>query len=494
MNRNHYRSNHLTLNLGVGILGVVIGIGVGFMSGSQPALVGLGIVAATVLVYFLTSFEQAVLALLILRSSLDVFSDYQVPAAFALGIDALTILYVVLQLLTGQGIKTDRFLWFFAGWIALQGMWVVLLPIGGLGLDGAGLLDSIREWIRLFSWLMVYLLVMQLKDTIPPQKVIQALFWALLLPITLAMAQIVIPSALPAIFSPIGGDTTTLESASRIRGTLGHPNTFTTLLLFFIGLTWWQLGQATKRWPWLLLLGLLAFFYVSTKALFGLMMLGVLVIVLIAPRLSLGSLIGGLLLFATVIALFASSDFGQERLGSLSGTPLLNPDIDISRAILLSESDHNSFNWRLAQWTYLLQQWQKFPIFGFGLGLSADVSTNGLYPHNDYVRALVEGGIVGLSLFFVFFGVQIARLIDLIRNSPPRSGQRDLCLVLLAILLSIPVGMITENIWSHTTLFFYWWTLLAIAGWDWSDKQIPEDEYYDSNLNSNRVPLQLPPQ
>ena len=470
MNHHNYRrSNNVPLNFWVGILGVIVGVGVGFMSGSQPLIVGLGIFATAVLVYFLASFEQAVLALLILRSSLDVFSDYQVPAAFALGIDALTILYVILQLLTGGVVKTDKFWWFFAGWIALQGMWVVLLPLGGLGLSSAVLLDSIREWIRLFSWLMVYLLVMQLKDAIPPQKVIQALFWALVLPITLAIAQIIIPGALPAIFSPLSGDTLTLEAASRIRGTLGHPNTFTTLLLFFIGLTWWQFGQAKKRLPWLLLLGLLAFFYVSTKALFGLMMLGVLVIVLIAPRLTLGNLIGGLLFFAVVITLFASSEFGQERLNSLFNTPLLNPDIDISRAILLSESDYNSFNWRLAQWTYLIKQWQQFPMLGFGLGLSTYVSDNGLYPHNDYIRALVEGGIVGFGLFLSFFGVQIGYLWYLISNSSPRGGQRSLCLVLLAILLAIPVGMITENIWSHTTLFFYWWTLLAIAGWDWEE-------------------------
>jgi O-antigen ligase len=217
--------------------------------------------------------------------------------------------------------------------------------------------------------------------------------------------------------------------------------------------------------------GLYSLFLCEYQALFGLMMLGTFIVCVIAPKLSLPNLVGGIVLFALVIGLFGSSEFGQERLGSIAETPLGNPDIDIWKAILLSAGDGNSFNWRIAQWTYLLTAWQQYPILGFGLGTSTAISTNGLLPHNDYVRALVEGGLVGLITYLAFFGVQIVRLVQLIRKAPPRSGQRDLCLVLLAIILAIPVGMITENIWSHTTLFFYWWTVFAVAGWKWKELQ-----------------------
>ncbi|NEQ79822.1 MAG: O-antigen ligase family protein, partial [Moorea sp. SIO2I5] len=120
-----------------------------------------------------------------------------------------------------------------------------------------------------------------------------------------------------------------------------------------------------------------------------------------------------------------------------------------------------------AQWTYLLEQWKHFPILGYGLGTNKLISSNGLEPHNDYIRALVEGGIVGLLAFFTFFGIQVARLVQLIRSTSFRSAQGTLCSTLLPILLAIPVGMLTDNIWTHTTLFFYWWTLLAVAGWNW---------------------------
>lgn len=460
------------LGLLIGLAGVGVGLATGFLIGTtKPLYLGLALGAIPFLFYFFTKFEQAVLGLLVLRTSLDPFSGQQIPAMFALGVDVLTLLYVTVMLIRGQSIRTDRFWWFFAGWVMLQGLWVVLLALGGLGLGAGYLLESIREWIRLFSWAMVYLLVMQLKDRVPPQKVISVLFLALIAPLVVGLMQMFVPSVLPPILSAHNYDVGSLASEGfRIRGTIGHPNGFVTLLLLFIGLTWWKLKQSRQSLLWLLLLGLLAFFYVSTKALFGLMMIATFVVVLVAPRLSPVNLIGGILFVVLVLGLFASSEFGRERLSSLANTPLLNPDIDVSRAILLSGSDNNSFNWRIAQWHTLLNAWRQHPILGHGLGLSGYIAINKLLPHNDYVRALVEGGIVGFITFLVFLVAQGVRLVQLMLSAPRGSPQRNLCEILFAIFLAIPIGMITENIWSHTALFFYWMTLMAVAGWNWDQQ------------------------
>ncbi|CDN12428.1 hypothetical protein RintRC_3073 [Richelia intracellularis] len=454
----------------IGLGGIVIGLGVGFLTGVNPLMVSAMIFAVALLVSFFAKFEQAVVALLILRSSLDPLSSMQIPAAFAIGVDLLTLLYVTLKLLTGQPIKVDKFWWLFAGWVLLQGLWVILLPLGGLGLDGSYISAAIREWVRLFSWLMVYLIVMQLKDRVNPKKLISLLFLSLIVPLTAAAMQTFLPqSLLPPLLVNRTADSLS-TNLSRINGTLGHPNTFGTFVLLFIGLTNWKLRQTKQRLTWFLLLGILAFFLVGTKALFIIVMLAIFILALIAPKLSLTNLIGGLLLFAIVIGLFAMTEFGQERLASITETPLLNPDMDISRAILLSKSDGNSFNWRLAEWFYLLKQWEHSPWLGFGLGTSPFVSHSKLLPHNDYIRALIEGGIIGIGTFIVFLGAQITRLIQLIRSKSISHSQRQLCEVILAISLALPVGMITENIWSHTTFFFYWSTLMAIAGWDTWDK------------------------
>lgn len=472
-------SSRLAFRVTIG--GVVVGLVAGFLAGAQPLYLGLALGAVIAVVYFFADFERAVLGLLILRSSLDIFSAQQIPAAFAIGLEVLTLLYVAVLLLTHRNVHTDRFWWFFAGWIALQGLWVIFLPLGGLGMDGSFLPNSLREWVRLFSWLMVYLLVMQLKDTTPPQKVVSWLFWALVIPLTVAALQLFVPSLLPPLLVGATDEIAApVTEVSRVRGTFGMANTFATFLILFILLTWWKLGRVRQRLPWIVLLGSLVFFLVNTKSLFTLIMMAIAVLVMIAPRLSVVNLLGGVVLFAAFIGLFASSEMGQERLGSLADTPLFNQDMDISRAVLLSNSDNNSFNWRLAQWTYLLQAWQQYPILGYGLLTCPVLTVLTNYAHNEYVRALTEEGIIGLIAFLVFLGAQIWHLLKLFHQAPEGSDRRRLCLALLAMLFAMIFGMITENIWTHTVLFMYWWTLFAVAGWDWD-----ESRTYKNSVSSN---------
>ena len=474
LTQNRLNSSHLTL--WIGLSSSLVGLAVGFLAGAKPLYPALLMGGIGIVLCLFKNPEVTTLGLLVLRSALDPFSAQQLPAAFALGVDSLTVLYIIVMCLTRQKIYTDGFWWFFGGWIALQGLWVILLPLGGLGMDGSYLPDSLREWIRLCSWGMVYLLVMQLKATALPQKVISCLFWSLLIPLSVAALQLIAPSLLPPIFSgateasiaPIG-------EISRVNGTLGLANTFATFSLLFLLLTWWKIGQVKWQLPWLLLLGALMLFIVGTKSLFVLIMLAIAVLVLIAPRVSLINLLSGITLLAIVVGLFASSDYGQERLASIYNTPLLNPDMDISRAVLLSATDNNSFNWRIAQWTFLLQAWQQYPILGYGLLTCSKLTVLHNYAHNEYVRALTEEGVVGLIAFIGFLGAQIGRLIYLIRHALPGSTQQNFCWTLLAMLLAMIVGMITENIWTHTTLFYYWWALMAIAGWDWNESPRVEE-------------------
>ncbi len=461
------RSNRLlSLILLIGLVGV--GVAAGLCAAAKPFYLALLLVAAFGIIYFFAKFEQAVIGLLIIRSSLDAFSAQQIPAAYSLAVDALTLLYVAVKLLTGQPVKVDKFWWLFAAWVIFQGLWVILLPIGGLGLNGSYLADAIREWVRLFTWVILYLLVMQLADKIPPQKYISLLLLCLVLPVTVALMQSFVPSLLPAVFSPM--DTSDFDAGkgvARLQGTIGHPNSFAVYLLLFIGLTCWKLGNYSPRWLWGILLALLAFVFVGAKMLMSLGMLATFVLVLTVPRLNLLNLVGAIILFSLIIGLFASTPFGQERLASIAQTPLVNPNIDVSRAILLAKGDNNSFNWRLGQWYTLLNAWKQHPMLGYGLGLSIPVASNHYLPHDDYIRALIEGGIVGLVTFVGFICAQALHLINIMRRVSRESKQYSFCLILLAVLLSTPVGMITENVWSCTTFYFYWWAVFPVAGWNW---------------------------
>jgi O-antigen ligase len=93
------------------------------------------------------------------------------------------------------------------------------------------------------------------------------------------------------------------------------------------------------------------------------------------------------------------------------------------------------------------------------------------WAHNDYVRVLVEEGVVGFTLFLAFLGTQLLRLVKLIISPYTTKSQKSFCIVLFANMLAIMVGMLTENIWSHTALFFYWFSMSAIADWNWSNQE-----------------------
>ena len=221
----------------IGILGVLVGIIFGLVAGAAPYYSLLAIFAIITIVslsYFVKSFEQLALVFLIIRSSLDAFSDQQAPALAAIAVDIAALAYVGMLLLSKQKIRLDGFWCFFAGWVALQSLWVILLPLGGLGLDGSVLSTSIREWVRLFSWAMFYLLIIQFKDRLHPEKVISALFLSLIVPLTAAFLQITCPpSILPSFLVFESGYS--IEAGSRVNGTLGHPNTFASFVLLFLG-------------------------------------------------------------------------------------------------------------------------------------------------------------------------------------------------------------------------------------------------------------------
>lgn len=459
----------------VGVTAAIASLGMGLAVLNTPLLLGVTVVLGVGVYFLLNFFGATVVGLLVIRSSLDAFSSLQLPAAFAIGMLGLSILYLAIALVLRIKIHTDKLSWFLFTWIALQGLWVILLPLGGLGRGGGYLMNAVEEWVRLLTWVMIYFFIMQLKDRLHPKQVINWLLLSLIAPLTGALLQITFPPSVLPSFLVYSGSV--IEAGSRINGTMGHPNTLASFSILFIGLSLWKLGAAEKRLPWLILVASLVFVLASTKSIGGIVMMTVFTLAFVIPRLNALNFIGSVLLIGLVVTFFASSDFGRERLASLYETPLLNPDLDLSRTLLLAWRDGNSLNWRIAQWTYLLESWKDFPILGYGLSTVRSVSVFGNYAHNDYVGTLVETGAVGFAIFLSFLGAQFAHLINIVRRPFPAATkpQRSLCFMLIALLIAVVVAMIAENISTHTTFFFYWFTLLAIAGWDWSEDESMSD-------------------
>lgn len=462
------------VGLGAVSLLLLLLAGVGFSAAViDQTKYALGLVVAiAALFFFLRSFEQTVLGILLLRSSLDLYSVQQLPALFAIGVDLLVAVYLARQLITRQPVHTDRFWWLLMGWVLLQGIWVVLLPMGGLGGTPYMTYEAMREWVRFFSLAMVYLLTMQLRDRISPDRLASLLLLSLAFPLMMALLQS-LHVGLPGFLQSNVSWKEFEGTGDRVNSTLGHYNSFATFSLLFLALTLWRLQMSREPWRWLLLLGGLLYCLIATRSLTGLVMLLVFGVLYCLPRLNSKGIFGALALAVTLMILL-SSELGQSRLLELNQTPLLNPELSISRAIALQAANvsefRNSFNWRLLQWRDLLIDWQRHPLMGYGLGTTKELSVFNTTSHNDYIRFLVEEGVVGFSLFLLFLMAQILRVLQLIRQSLPGSPQRALGLVMFPYSVALVVGMAAGNVMVHTATFFYWWVLLALLGWPWPAK------------------------
>ena len=82
----------------------------------------------------------------------------------------------------------------------------------------------------------MYLLIMQMKDKMDPERAITRLFLALIAPVAIAILQLALPSILPAEFSIGGGDSSgsLVTDEVRVRGTINRSCKWICNFNFFV--------------------------------------------------------------------------------------------------------------------------------------------------------------------------------------------------------------------------------------------------------------------
>lgn len=129
--------------------------------------------------------------------------------------------------------------------------------------------------------------------------------------------------------------------------------------------------------------------------------------------------------------------------------------------VLEKEKVTNSFTWRTVHWKLLIDEWRKEPLLGYGLHTSSDfISPWDEEPHNDYIRFLVETGLVGLFVFLGFLGIVGNKLIKECQSSTNHL-YKTLTFITIGISLSWLIGSMVGNHISTTAFHFYFWSLLA---------------------------------
>ncbi len=184
----------------------------------------------------------------------------------------------------------------------------------------------------------------------------------------------------------------------RSNGTFSHPNGASMYYAIAATASLWRYLDVGKRRADLIMGGIFAAATISTFSLGGLATLIVMLMVFgsLRPgafRIKVGSYA---VAFLTVIA-FLATPLGSERLANESNTSLSSN--------VTKQTADTSLGWRFYKWHSLLPEWERGPFFGQGLGatitvegIAAENGTTAKVPHNEYVRYLVESGLVGLSI------------------------------------------------------------------------------------------------
>ena len=408
--------------------------------------VGLGMV-----VLGLLNFENFVLATIVLRSSMDVVKPSAgntgsagVGSAAASGIDPAGVLAVLFILVA--------FFWMLARHRAgarsapASIHRICLILFAGAGflsiIDSANILVSTLEAIRVTAVVvMLAVLEVMLVDRMSVKRMVAAVYLSAVVPVGYTMFNIVTHHSQ---FSSGGFD--------RYQGTFSQPNPFAIYLTMLIVMGAAIFPHLTVRrriaMGVLEACSIICLYYTYTRSAWIAAIVGVFAVAIMGRRrLLLGLLVGGMMVsvFAVPTIVQRFSDLGQST--SPSGY------------------SSNSLSWRFSYWGDVLPLAAKDPITGIGLKMSSFETDQQKEPHNDFLRAYVETGLVGMAaylLLLVSMGL-VARHSMRYTKRRPLSYERAIAVGFAGCVIAFVLISIVSNVITEVIVLWYYVAFAAAA-------------------------------
>src|SRR6266571_4451012 len=413
---------------------VTVVAGVGWPTGLLVLLLALALFAGAIVGYL-----PVFLAVLVVRSSLDAFTDVglrlgamrllNIPAAAALFLVLFAAVHRVHEWLLGEPRSLTRLERVFILWLLFLTLYV-LVGARHYGDWGVGF----REWTRLASIGCVLYLSTTFAGQGAGRAIVAAMFLSLLSPLSVATWQWVTGSA------PL------YAGVPRATGTFFHPITLSGYLIFFMALTLWRMREGRRKLAWGLLLALEGAGLVAAYSLTALVLIAVVagyLVMRLRGRLRLGALIGGVVL----VVVFSVSTAGAGRLAELRVTG------NIERVIATNRST-NSLTWRIWHWWILWQASRGTRWTGAGLGTSQpNVSPIRYDAHNDVLRLFIETGPIGLAIYLALF-LLLLRVFG-VRGDGVQTGFDSVRPYAKAVGVGLFVASFFDNIVTSTALQYY---------------------------------------
>ncbi len=338
----------------------------------------------------------------------------------------------------------------------LAALWLCVWTIVAVRIHGAST-ETLREGVREASVVALAVIVYNAHEIVTAQ-------------VGARLVQIAgVAPALLALYQFVTNTGTVVAGHIRSNGTFAHPNS--AAVFFAIGATaslWLYLDNGRRRID-AVLATLFAAALITTASIDGL--LG-----LIAMLMTFGALHSGArrvrlvpFLAAGLVALvFFGTPLGSERIAKESSTSL-------------SGEPNTSLAWRFRKWKLLLPEWERSPVLGRGLGATTTIEAptepeltvaafrraylRDALPHNEYLRYLVETGVIGLVLLLGALAVLLGKLlrrrrIELLDRSPTNAPS-----LAIATIAGCLVNSLADNTFLNSpTCYATVLVLVAVLG------------------------------
>lgn len=449
LRRRRFAGDALTMLGAVLAAAAAAATGLSATSGSKTLLflpivvviaLGLGALA-------LTRFSAFVYLVLGVRSAVDLFrlsgssaGNTATNSVAAKGADPSTILAVLFLLaafvwLSAQYFKNGR----------VNGSWLrttLVLFVTASMLSAAGSAEpkvSLIEGLRILAIVMMYLVLEQLiVDRATLRRTLVACYVSLLFPLGYTLYGFL--SGHPAADYK-GGFT-------RIAGPFAQSTIYARYLGFMIifGVALIPVLNKRARLAMIALVGLSTVFLLLTLTRGAIITtaLGVLIVAVAQRR---QKLVVGFVV-AAIVALLV-----------MPGLSARLSEVDAQRAAGGGPTG-NTLAWRISYWTEVLPLANKNPVTGIGLDMTQYNTNAAKQPHNDFIRAYVETGLIGLATYVLFLCALVNTAIRAVRRAPPRSPDAAIAIGFLACSIAFVVESAAANVISSVVCLWY---LMAFA-------------------------------
>jgi O-antigen ligase len=313
----------------------------------------------------------------------------------------------------------------------LIGLWLCIWMAIAVNTSGASA-ETLREGVREASVIALGVIVYNSRGAITA-------------PIAARLVQLIgaVPGLL-AIYQLATQTGMNIDGNIRAHGTLAHPNSAAMFFAIATTVSMWLYLDNGRRRADALVTTLFMVALIATFSIDGLITLTAMLTVLGVLRP--GSVVvklGPCAIAVVIVLVFFATPLGSKRITGETATSLSAAERGETTSTL---------DTRLYRWKTLLPEWERSPVVGQGLGVTTTAENtsantlNSLLPHNEYIRYLVETGVVGLAILLAALCLLVRALVRK-RRTPGKlgAGAPNAPALALAVIAGCLVNSLADN-------------------------------------------------